>query len=203
MKPKLEFNSRGAAVVELQSKLNVLMPEKGPALVVDGVFGHKTYQRVRDFQVKRSLVTDGVVGAKTWAALDGSPQPVAQKPPPPAPVHKVNWAPVTNGALLACTFGTGCSPLGVAPAGRPATIKDCASYSNIRPFGMCQSIGNPAVMGATTAAMGVFTPQPCIPMIVSQWSPVHPLQFIEPGHVPAMDADSFVMCAWGGEIVVK
>lgn len=35
----------------------------------DGIFGVMTEQAVKDFQRSRQLVADGIVGAKTWAAL--------------------------------------------------------------------------------------------------------------------------------------
>ena len=38
--------------------------------VVDGFFGPKTEAGVREFQRSHSLVPDGIVGPKTWAALD-------------------------------------------------------------------------------------------------------------------------------------
>lgn len=36
---------------------------------VDGLFGPETESKVTDFQAQMNLVRDGVVGAKTWAAL--------------------------------------------------------------------------------------------------------------------------------------
>ncbi|QRN96372.1 TIGR02594 family protein [Archangium violaceum] len=52
----------------MQSLLNgVLKPS--PQLPVDGDFGQKTHEAVVRFQKTRHLTADGVVGAKTWAAL--------------------------------------------------------------------------------------------------------------------------------------
>lgn len=202
MKPKLVFHSQGKAVTELQSKLNQLLPEKAPALVVDGVFGEKTHQRVKDFQAKAGLVVDGIVGAKTWAALDGTQPPAnAPKPTAPAYVHKVKWTPVSNGAFLRCHFGTTPSVLAINPPGRPATVRDCRAHLNIRPFGMCQSMGNPTVVAVTAASL-TLSPQPCMPVIASQWSAVQPPQLVAPDQAPAIDQGSIVMCAWGGVITI-
>jgi len=44
-----------------------------------------------------------------------------------------------------------------------ATIMDFKPFANIPGFGACMSPMNPHVIAATAAAMGVFTPQPCIP----------------------------------------
>lgn len=52
--------SRGVDVSALQQKLN---------LVPDGIFGPITDEAVRDFQKSHNLTVDGIVGAKTWAAL--------------------------------------------------------------------------------------------------------------------------------------
>lgn len=56
----IKKGSRGSAVVTLQEKLN---------LVADGIFGALTDEAVRDFQKSKGLSVDGIVGAKTWAAL--------------------------------------------------------------------------------------------------------------------------------------
>ncbi len=42
---------------------------------------------------------------------------------------------------------------------------------NISPFGVCVSLANPAVAAATSAALGVLAPQPCIPVTVSPMGP--------------------------------
>ena len=80
---------------------------------------------------------------------------------------------VCMGATLKCTFGMAPSSLMVTVPLRPmiqnkpkATIMDFAPMVNILPFGMCQSLSNPMVASATSAAMGVLTPMPCIPVIV-------------------------------------
>lgn len=52
--------SRGVDVATLQQKLN---------LVPDGIFGPITDEAVRDFQKSHNITADGIVGAKTWAAL--------------------------------------------------------------------------------------------------------------------------------------
>ena len=80
---------------------------------------------------------------------------------------------VCMGAMLKCTFGMTPSSLMVTVPLRPmiqnkpkATIMDFAPMVNILPFGMCQSLSNPTVASATSAALGVLTPMPCIPAIV-------------------------------------
>ena len=78
---------------------------------------------------------------------------------------------VCNGAICQCTFGTVPCTLVVTSnqktlaGGIPmATIKDY-QIPNLSTFGMCQSLMNPTVAAATSAAMGVLTPQPCTPKV--------------------------------------
>lgn len=59
-RPTLRLNDRGSAVVDLQKLLQI------PA---DGIFGPKTENAVRTFQIKRNITADGIVGLKTWAEL--------------------------------------------------------------------------------------------------------------------------------------
>lgn len=62
----LKKGSRGDEVVTLQKKLKQWGYYSG---AVDGVFGSATESAVKYFQRKNGLTADGVVGAKTAAAL--------------------------------------------------------------------------------------------------------------------------------------
>lgn len=115
---------------------------------------------------------------------------------------------VVSGAQVTCTFGTMPSALTVVPAGQPvqgggqlvARISDQAPNVNIAPFGMCTTLSNPQVASATSAAQGVLTPQPCIPVTTAPWAPGSPT--VSVGGTPALTSDSRCMCAWGGSISV-
>ena len=113
---------------------------------------------------------------------------------------------VVNGALLVCPFGMMPSTLVVTPEKRvlsssqpAATIMDFVPMKNIMPFGMCMSPANPQVAAATAAAMGVLTPQPCIP-VTTPWKPGAPTVLI--GNIPALDNTCTCQCTWGGVIAV-
>jgi hypothetical protein len=114
---------------------------------------------------------------------------------------------VVNGATLACSFGLSPSSLVVLPINRTqvnsqseATIQDHVPMLNIQPFGMCTSPSNPQVIAATAAALGVFTPQPCIPLTLAPWVPGAPtVQIVGP---PALDDSSQCTCMWMGTIAV-
>ena len=58
-------------VKELQTELN----KNGASLEVDGLFGRATEAAVKAFQKQHGLDDDGIVGARTWAALLGTPPP--------------------------------------------------------------------------------------------------------------------------------
>lgn len=64
--PIIKKGSKGVCVVVAQTVLNLRKCDCG---TVDGDFGNKTLVAVKQFQKKYKLTDDGVVGAKTWAAL--------------------------------------------------------------------------------------------------------------------------------------
>jgi hypothetical protein len=112
----------------------------------------------------------------------------------------------TSTATMTCSFGAAPGTLTVLPAtqvlveGKPvATIKDSAGVVNVPPFGMCSSLGNPAVASATAAAQGVLTPQPCTPQPVP-WTPGVPL--LQAGGTPVVNATCTTTCAFGGAITI-
>jgi hypothetical protein len=72
--------------------------------------------------------------------------------------------------------------------------------ANIKPFGMCTSLANPAVAAATSAALGVLTPMPCVPATGQPWTPAAPLTSI--GGKPALATGCTTLCAWAGVIQV-
>jgi putative chitinase len=63
--PTLRVGDNGEDVEDLQMEL----AEAGYAVSVDGDFGAHTKEAVEDFQEAHGLKADGVVDAKTWAAL--------------------------------------------------------------------------------------------------------------------------------------
>jgi len=81
-----------------------------------------------------------------------------------------------------------------------ATIMDYKPMVNIPTFGMCQSPANPQVAAATAAALGVLTPQPCIPMTTAPWTPGATKVTIKGN--PALTDSSQCMCNWAGSISI-
>jgi len=81
-----------------------------------------------------------------------------------------------------------------------ANIMDNKPMVNIAPFGMCMSMANPQVAAATAAALGVLTPQPCIPNTAAPWAPGSPTVLV--GNMPALNESSKLMCNWGGVISI-
>ena len=75
--PTISPGATGNAVRRLQRALR-RTPDLD--LVVDGQFGSKTEDAVKQFQQGAGLVMDGVVGPLTWAALpDGGPMPTLEE----------------------------------------------------------------------------------------------------------------------------
>ena len=114
---------------------------------------------------------------------------------------------VCNGAMLMCSFGVAPGQLTVLPVERvmtssqpAATIMDHQPMVNIGSFGMCISPANPMVAAATAAALGVLTPQPCIPMTMTPWVPG--AVTVLTGNKPSLDNTCTCMCLWGGVIQV-
>ena len=76
----LKQGAVGPVVVECQQRLNA----HGFPCAVDGDFGKETKGRLQDFQRARALTPDGVVGPKTWEALDAEPVHAQTAPVPAA-----------------------------------------------------------------------------------------------------------------------
>ena len=113
---------------------------------------------------------------------------------------------VCAGAMLACSFGAAPSSLVVLPVNRvltgapAANIMDHIPLVNVLPFGLCSSLANPAVAAATSAALGVLTPMPCVPVTPAPWVPGAAAVLI--GNMPALDNMSQLNCVWGGLIQI-
>ena len=113
---------------------------------------------------------------------------------------------VCMGATLKCSFGAAPSTLAVLPVNRTLTqtpdanIMDNKPLVNILPFGMCSSPSNPAVIAATAAALGAFTPAQCVPVISAPWMPG--AQTVLIANLPALDNTCTLTCAWAGVIQI-
>ena len=116
---------------------------------------------------------------------------------------------VVTGAMMMCSFGVAPSSLVAIPKGPPvmvggppaANIMDHIPIANIPPFGMCNSMSNPMVIAATAAALGVFTPMPCIPVTPAPWVPGAPTVMVN--NMPTLNNSSKCMCIWGGVIQIS
>jgi hypothetical protein len=109
--------------------------------------------------------------------------------------------------MLSCPFGLAPSTLNVLPTrrvlveGKPvASINDMVPMLNIPPFGMCNSLANPAVAAATSAALGVLTPMPCTPAPTGPWTPSAPRTMV--GGEPVLASPTTCSCAFGGVITM-
>ncbi len=113
---------------------------------------------------------------------------------------------VTMGAIIKCNFGMAPSTLMVTPEKKVvqttpvANIMDHLPFKNILPFGLCSSLLNPTVATATTAALGVLTPMPCIPVTGSPWVPGSPTIVL--GNMPILNNNCKLICSFGGCISI-
>jgi hypothetical protein len=114
---------------------------------------------------------------------------------------------VVNSAQLMCSMGFAPSALVVLPLNRvmsgnqpAANIMDHKPMLNIMPFGMCRSLANPTVAAATSAALGVLTPMPCIPATPAPWVPGAVTVLL--GNQPSLDNTCKLNCMWAGVIQV-
>ncbi len=113
-----------------------------------------------------------------------------------------------TGAMCKCTFGTTPSPLTAIPKGSLVTAENCVAATildhipsaNVAPFGMCSSLANPTVASATSAAAGVLTPMPCVPVTPAPWTPGSPTILIN--NAVALNDTSTLMCSWAGVISI-
>lgn len=64
--PTLRKGNRGADVRTLQA----LLGDKGYTVLVDGIFGDKTYEAVKAYQAEHGLLVDGIVGKATWKKIN-------------------------------------------------------------------------------------------------------------------------------------
>lgn len=114
---------------------------------------------------------------------------------------------VTDKSLCKCSFGLAPAAVTAGPqsVGSSMNMKVLTEFmivpnTNIPPFGMCNSMANPAVASATAAAMGVLTPQPCTPVIVGPWSPCASAASVL--GQKAVTTASKCNCAYGGVITI-
>ena len=109
--------------------------------------------------------------------------------------------------MLKCSFGMAPAnlmvvvPLVASESMPAANINDHIPMTNIMPFGMCQSLANPTVAAATTAALGVLTPMPCVPVTPAPWAPGSPTVMVR--GMPALNKPSLCNCTWGGVIQIN
>ncbi|MFD2695124.1 GH25 family lysozyme [Sporolactobacillus shoreicorticis] len=88
----LKRGSRGAAVLSMQKKLSSVYfyPDKSANNHgCDGIYGPKTEDAVRRFQLTHGLTADGIYGPQTAKALDKAVAAQKKSKPKKSPTHKV------------------------------------------------------------------------------------------------------------------
>ena len=112
--------------------------------------------------------------------------------------------PAVMSAICKCAFGTIPLPLTVSSQQtvKAANLNVATIMDNKFPsFGMCSCPSNPAVIAATAAKLGVFSPAPCVPAIVAPWMPGAPTVLL--CGKPLLNNSSKLMCMYGGVIQIS
>lgn len=112
--------------------------------------------------------------------------------------------PAVMTALCKCAFGAAPLPLTVSSQQtvKASNLNLATIMDNKFPtFGMCSCPNNPAVIAATAAKLGVFSPAPCVPAIPAPWTPGVPTVMV--CKKPMLNNTSKLMCMWGGMISVN
>lgn len=145
MSTLLKRGSRGAAVRDLQTRLN--SASESPRLVVDGDFGPATDRAVRAFQQNSGLVVDGLAGPQTLAALKHATTPVQpgrQEPDksamaeavPPGDPHGRAEAPPNASSFKLLDTGRSINELiwhcAATPEGKDFTVADIRAWHKAR-----------------------------------------------------------------------
>ncbi|WP_082798950.1 DUF4280 domain-containing protein [Metasolibacillus sp. FSL H7-0170] len=115
---------------------------------------------------------------------------------------------VVAGATLSCSEGDQTSTLQL-PVSHGVFLKNKAKMNemdfqpnvHVQPFGLCQTLANPAVAAATAANNGVLKPMPCTPVLTMPWINGKSDQLIE--NSPALTTQSTNMCLYCGTIRVE
>ena len=112
--------------------------------------------------------------------------------------------PAVQTALCMCSFGVAPCPLLVSSQQTVSTMNmpQATIMDNKFPtFGMCSCPNNPAVIAATAAKAGIFTPAPCTPAIPAPW--VVGVPTIQVCGKPLLNSTTKLMCMWGGMISIS
>lgn len=112
--------------------------------------------------------------------------------------------PAVQTAMCTCVFGAAPCPLTVSSQQTVKTsgmVQASVMDNKLPTFGMCSNPANPAVIAATAAKLGVFSPAPCVPAIHAPWVPGTPTVLV--CGKPLLNNTSKLMCAYGGVIQIS
>ena len=127
-------------------------------------------------------------------------------PPPPPPPSAPAQMFVNSGTNIKCSHAIPMPCTFQATPGRTVILEgtpmgnigDFQPTVCIPPTGQCSSMLNPIVASATSAAMGVLTPQLCLPATVAPWIAGKPNVLVE--GKPALLSTDMLMCTYSGTI---